>query len=241
MKKYLCILVAATQIASCATYEKRAIPFKHPETYYNFQNASGLLIGAEAFTDKKSAGEIFGFDIRGAGILPVQVVFENKSGQNAEVISGQTFLIDKTGNYWKILSFRDAVNRVEQATSSGAIAEGTGKGAAVGASIGALLGLAIGVVSGRGAGEAVLKGGVLGGAGGAVIGGAGKAGDSGSREYGIAGDLREKGIEGKVLTKNSIANGFIFFPGEALSASELRLQIRFISSGVSETIKLKVQ
>lgn len=241
MKKFICILLAAIQIASCATYEKRVIPFKHPESYANLQNASGLLIGAEAFTDKKTAAEIFGFDIRGAGILPVQVVFENKSGQNAEVISGQTFLIDKTGNYWKILSSRDAVSRVEQTTSSGAIAEGTGKGAAVGASIGALLGLAIGVVSGRNAGEAVLKGGVLGGAGGAVIGGAGSADDRGSREYGIAGDLREKGIEGKVLAKNSIASGFIFFPGEALSASELRLQIRFVSSGEVATLKLKVQ
>ncbi len=199
------------------------------------------MLGAEAFSDREKAAELFGFDIRGAGLLPIQIIFDNKSDQPAQIVAGQTFLVDSRGNYWKLLSNRDAVLRVEEATKKGEIASGAGKGAGIGASIGALLGLAIGVVSGENIGEAALKGGVLGGAGGAVIGGVEKGSNTGRREFEIADDLADKGIEGKTIAKESMADGFIFFPGEASSATELRLQLKFIYSGDVRTITLKVQ
>jgi len=198
-----------------------------------------LIVGAEAFADPKLAEETFGFDIRGAGVLPVQVAMDNKSGQGVEVVAGQTFLIDGNSRYWKVLTNREAVERVEKATQTGAIGKGAGKGAALGAAAGALLGLAIGVVSGRGVGTSAVKGGVLGGAGGAVIGGASKAGDDREREYKIADDVREKGIEGKIMASDTLASGFIFFPGEAETALELRLQVRFRNTGRVQTLNLK--
>jgi hypothetical protein len=86
-----------------------------------------------------------------------------------------------------------------------------------------------------------VKGGVLGGAGGAVIGGASKAGDDRQRETKIADDVREKGIEGKVMPAESLASGFIFFPGEVSAAKELRLQVKFRGDGRLQTLNLKLK
>lgn len=241
MKKFICLLVIAFHLSACATYETRYVSFRPPQDYTNFRDTFGLMIGAESFADPKLAEEAFGFNIRAAGLLPVQVVIDNKSGQNVEVVAGQTFLIDTSNRYWKILTNREAVERVQKSTEGGAIAGGAAKGAVLGASAGALLGLALGVVSGGNVGSSIVKGGVAGGAGGAVIGGASKAGDDRQREMKIADDLREKGMEGKVMWAETLANGFIFFPGEAASAKELRLQVRFLGDGRLQTINLKLK
>ncbi len=241
MKKIMCLLIIAAHLSACATYESRSVSFRPPQDYENYQDASGLIVGAESFADVKQAEDAFGFDIRAAGLLPVQVVIDNKSGQGVEVVAGQTFLIDGTNRYWKILTNREAIDRVQKATEGGGIAGGAGKGALLGASAGALLGLAIGIVSGRDVGSAVVKGGVLGGAGGAVIGGANKAGDDRPREMKIAEDIREKGVEGKVMPAEALASGFIFFPGEVASAKELRLQVRFRGDGRLQTLNLRLK
>lgn len=241
MKKSICLLIILAHLSGCATYESKSVSFRPPQDYANYQDTSGLRVGAESFADPKQAEGAFGFDIRSAGLLPIQVVIDNKSGQGVEVVAGQTFLIDDTNRYWKILTNAEAADRVQKATDTGAIASGAGKGAAFGAAAGAILGLAIGIVSGRDVGSSVVKGGVLGGAGGAVIGGANKAGDDRQREYKISDDVREKGVEGKIMQSDSLASGFIFFPGEASSASELRLQVKFRGDGRIQTLNLKLR
>jgi hypothetical protein len=241
MKKLICLLIIAAHLSACATYENRSVSFRPPQDYANFYDTSGLLVGAESFADVKQAEEAFGFDIRGAGLLPVQVVIDNRSGQGVEIVSGQTFLIDNTNRYWKILTNREAMERVQKSTEGGAIAGGAGKGAILGASAGALLGLAIGIVPGQNVSSAVVQGGVLGGAGGAVIGGVNKAGDDRQRELKIADDIRDKGVEGKVMPAEALASGFIFFPGEASSAKELRLQVKFRGDGRLQTLNLKLK
>ncbi len=241
MKKALCLLIIATQLSACATYQSRSVSFRPPQDYANYQEASGLQVGAEAFADKTQAENAFGFDIRSAGLLPVQVVLDNKSGQGVEVVAGQTFLIDNNNRYWNVLLNREAAERVEKATETGSIAGGAGKGAAWGAAAGSVLGLALGIVSGHNVGSSVVKGGILGGAGGAVIGGASRGGDDREREYKITDDVRDKGVEGKVMPSEAIANGFIFFPGEVESAKELRLQVRFRESGKVKTLNLKLR
>ena len=133
MKKILALLIIAAHLSACATYQSRSVSFRPPQDYANYQDTSGLMVGAESFADVKRAEEAFGFDIRAAGLLPVQVVLDNKSGQGVEVVAGQTFLIDDTNRYWKILTTREAVERVQKATEGGGIAAGAGKGALLGA------------------------------------------------------------------------------------------------------------
>ena len=76
MKKIICLIVIATQFAGCATYTNRSVSFRPPQDYANSVNVNGVLVGAEHFADPARADDAFGFDIRGAGLLPVQIGME---------------------------------------------------------------------------------------------------------------------------------------------------------------------
>ncbi len=47
----------------------------------------------------------------------------------------------------------------------------------------------------------------------------------------IVNDLNQKSLENKAVKPNSLAFGFIFFPGEAPSAKLLRLQLMEVDTG----------
>ena len=44
-------------------------------------------MGAEAYATRDQAEDAFGFDIKGAGLLPVQLVMDNKSGKSLELVA----------------------------------------------------------------------------------------------------------------------------------------------------------
>lgn len=232
MLRFIAMLILPVFILSgCATYKTQYTGFRPPEAYPGHLKVAGVAMGGEAYAEQEVANEAFGFDIRDAGLLPVQLVLDNKSGRTMEIVSSQTFLVDDGGRYWNIIPNRDAVERVDKYTEMGAfLGKGAGKGAVLGAVAGTILGAAIGIVSGRNVGSAIGKGAVIGAAGGALIGGT-KEGTSSERPYRIADDIRDKGLEGKAIPDEHLANGFIFFPGEAPSARELRLQLRERESG----------
>jgi hypothetical protein len=72
-----------------------------------------------------------------------------------------------------------------------------------------------------------------------VLGGV-KEGTSKEREWRITDDLREKGLEGKGIPTDHLASGFLFFPGEMPSASELKLQLRERETGTIHKVNLKL-
>jgi hypothetical protein len=222
---------------SCTPYKSQYVGFRPAADYPNNVVAGGVTIGAEAFADQTSAKEAFGFDVKKAGLLPVQVVMDNRSGQQVLLIADQTFLIDDNNRYWNLISNRAAVERVTKATQSGEILGGAAKGAGWGAATGAVLGAAFGVLTGESVADAAGTGAAVGAAGGAVYGGAQKGTDP-QQPRTIADDLRDKGLEGKIIPDQSLANGFLFFPAEAQSARELRLQMREIQSGYLYTLSL---
>jgi hypothetical protein len=240
MKKIISLLIIAMLLSACATAKSRSVSFRPPQDFVNYNNISGLKVGAEVFDDTKLAEEAFGFDIRAAGLLPVQVVMNNRSGQVVEVVADQTFLIDDNNRYWKVLSNREVAERFQKAADGGAITGGIAKNAVPGASAGALLGMTFGVVSRGDAGSAIVKGGTSGGAGDAAAGGVGKAGDDRQREIKIADDLWNKGIDGKVLLEETLASGMVYFPGEVTFAKELRLQVKFRGDKRFKTLNLKL-
>ena len=167
-------------------------------------------------------------------------MLNNQSGKTLTIVSSQTFLVDKDGRYWQIVPNNTAISRLENSTQLASFfGKGAGKGALLGAAGGAVLGAALGIVSGRGVGEFIGKGAVLGGAGGAVIGGT-QEGTSKEREYRISDDIRAKGLEGKDVPHENLANGFIFFPGEAASAKELRVQMKEKETGIAHSFILEL-
>jgi hypothetical protein len=225
-------------LSGCTAYKSQYVSFRPPAAYPNNQVVDGVSFGAEAYADPEQAQNAFGFDIKGAGLLPVQVVMDNKGGMSLEIMTAQTFLVDDTNGYWNVVPNRIAISRLENSTQLAAIGEGAVKGGLLGAAGGALVGTAVGLASGSNVGTAAGAGAAIGGAGGAVVGGA-HGGTSSERVRTIIDDIRAKGLEGKVIPPESLANGFLFFPSEVPSAKELRLQYRERESGMVQTVILK--
>lgn len=225
LKKTAAVVVVIAQLVSCTSYKSQYVSFRPPEAYVNKQDVGGTMIGAEAYAGKGEAEEAFGFDIRGAGLLPVQLVMKNQSGSTLQIVTDQTFLVDEQGRYWQVVPNHVAVERVEKSTQLAALGKGAGTGALWGAAGGAILGAAIGIVSGQNVGNIMGKGAAVGGAAGAVIGTSREA-SSTDRQASILNDIRSKGLENKTIPQEYLANGFLFFPGEAKAAKAIKLQLK---------------
>lgn len=109
MKRILCSLLVASHMAACASVEDGTLAIRPPQDFPSYQNVSGVMIGGESHDDQKKAEKLFGFDIRGAGILPVQLVLDNRSGQGIEVVMDQVLLVAGGDERWKSLRNADAV------------------------------------------------------------------------------------------------------------------------------------
>jgi hypothetical protein len=224
------LLIIIFLVPGCTAYKSQYVSFRPPEAYPNKQIVDGISIGGEGYSDRVVGKEAFGFDIIDAGLLPVQLVLNNESNDTLSIITDQTFLVDAKGGYWQVIPNQVAVERIEKSTQLAALGKGAGTGAIVGAVGGAILGAAIGIVSGKNVGNMIGKGAALGGAGGAVVGTA-KESSSTDRQSSIVSDIRNKGLEGKIIPKEHLANGFLFFPGEAKTAKAIIVQFKEIESG----------
>jgi hypothetical protein len=207
-----------------ASYKVKPLPIKAPAAFSNATEIAGSIVGAKAFVDTKEAKEAFGFDIREAGMLPVQVVFDNQGDKSLQINPSQTFLEDKEGNLWPILARDMAYERATKYAQTKEIFKEGAYGGFLGGAAGAVIGAAIGVVSGENVAESAGKGAAVGAAAGSTLGGAkGYTSDDARKE--IINDLRMKGLEQKSIEPKGLFYGFLFFPGEAKSAKQLRLQI----------------
>lgn len=228
--RFSATVVLLAVLGACTFYESREVPFRLPDQFANVQHLSGANVAAEAYADKAAAKAAFGFDIRDAGLLPVQVIFDNQGPQRFEVVPEQTFLVDADGGFWNLLDRKTAYQRVEESSEYGTIVKGGAEKGMWGAAVGALAGAAIGILSGQNVGETIGKGAAVGAAGGAIYGGA-EAGTSDDAGRQIARDLANKDLENRIIEPGNINRGFLFFPGEAPSAGQLRLQLRDVGSG----------
>lgn len=231
------IFVPVLLLLSCSAYQSREVPFKPPAQHAYFKVVAGAQVAAESYDDVEKAEDVFGFDIRGAGLLPVQVVIENSGSSRIEMVPEQTFLVDQSGSFWNLLDRRTAYKRVESSSEFAAIVEGGAKKSFLGAAAGALVGLAIGVLDGGSIGDDIGRGAAVGAAGGAILGGAG-AGTSGDHGRQIARDLANKQLDNRVVEPGTFGHGFLFFPGEAPDAQQLRLRLKDADTGEEFTVTL---
>jgi len=232
------LLLTLISVGCSTSYKAKPLPFKTPAAFPNMVNIEGSQIAAKAFADANETKEAFGFDILSAGMLPVQVVFDNQGTHSLEIVAHQTFLEDTKGNLWPILSNNIAYERATKYAETNKIFKEGAYTGFLGAAAGSLIGGAIGIVSGSNVAEAVGKGAAVGAAAGATFGGS-KAlygADDARRE--IISDLREKSLENKPVEPRDLAYGFLFFPGEAGSAKKLRLQILETDTGTVHVLNM---
>ena len=77
-----------------------------------------------------------------------------------------------------------------------------------------------------------------GAAAGLTLGGAKGLTDQEAR-YQIRDDLKTRSLEKRAVKPQEVAHGFIFFPGEAKKAKELRLQLKAVDTGKIYSLTLK--
>lgn len=229
-------LVFAT---ACATgYRATPMPFRSPSSYANATEVAGVTVAAQAYADPGNAEQAFGFNIRGAGMLPIQVIFDNQGPHTLKINPGQTFLEDEVGNLWPILSDQLAYERATKYAQTKQIFKEGAYHGLLGAAAGAVVGAAIGIVTGANVASAAGQGAAVGAAGGAVLGGVkGYASDDAYRA--VVNDLNQKRLENKQIQPRMLAYGFLFFPGEAPSARQLRLQLTETDTGKIHVLMLK--
>jgi hypothetical protein len=226
-------------VAACATaYQATPLPFRAPSSYPNATQVEQAVVGARAFTDPKKAQEAFGFDVRGAGMLPVQLAIENEGNRSYRINPEQTFLEDEAGNLWPILSDKLAYDRASKYSKTNEIFKEGAYAGFLGATAGAVIGAAIGIVAGEAVGSSMGKGAAVGAAAGATMGGI-KGYNSDDARQSVVNDLQQKSLENKPIGRG-LSYGVIFFPGEAKSAKQLRLQLREVETGRSHILKMNL-
>lgn len=224
MKKSVIVwlIVVTLSFLGCASYQPRVTPFRLPQAYPNVQQVNGTFVAARCWAPEAARAD-FGFDIIRAGLMPVQVVFDNQGARTLQINPSQTFLVNEKNELFPVLDEHSAYDRVSRATDFPEAVRGVGKGAFLGGATGALIGAAIGVVVGREAGEYAMRGATAGAATGAVLG-AGAYGDTETARR-ITEDLQNRTLSNNPINPHEIAQGIILFPAEAGRPQVLRLQL----------------
>jgi hypothetical protein len=218
------VTIVAVSAGCATTYKAKPMPLKTAGAYPNATEVAGAIVGAKVFMDKKEAEDAFGFDVLGAGMLPVQVVFDNQGSLSLQIEPSQTFLEDNEGNLWPILSRDMAYERATKYAQTKNIFKEGAYGGLLGGAAGAVIGAAVGVVAGGDVASSAGKGAAIGAAAGGTAGGI-KGYTSDDARQRVINDLRAKSLEQKAIEPKSLSYGFLFFPGEAKSAKTLRLRI----------------
>lgn len=237
-EKIAAMILSVLLLASCASYERQVVPFKMPAAYPNAVSVAGATIASKAYDNPEEATAAFGFDIRGAGILPVQMIFDNTGGHPLEVVAERTYLVDAEDNLWPILEQGLAYDRLAGKTELGRVAPEAAKGVLLAGAAGAVIGAAIGIVTGQNVAAAAGKGAAVGAAAGITMGGAKGLDDRDARRQ-IREDLQKRTLEKRAVPPREIAHGFIFFPGEAKKPKELRVSIREIDTRQTHPLIMK--
>ena len=236
-RTFIFAILVLVVVTGCTGYQYRAVPFKAADSYPNHVEVFGAVIAAKAWANGMEANQAFGFDIKGAGVTPVQVVVDNKGPSTLSIVPAQTLVRDTEDQFWNLLPPNVALDRIDKKTRVGRVGSKGAATAVLGGAAGAILGAAYGVVSDRGVIRSAYKGAVAGAAVGAVKGGVEGYNDQESKSQ-IAMDLDSRGLKGKPLRPFEISQGFLFFPGEVNSASSLRIRIRNENTGQDKILEL---
>lgn len=234
----ICVLSTLVWLG-CSTYKPTVTPFKLPEAYANVERVADTYVGARVWDNVEEAKAAFGFDIIGAGLLPVQVSFDNRGTQTLIIVPTQTFLVNQQHEIFPVLSENEAYDRIAKGVQFKEGVKGLAQGALLGAATGALIGAAVGVATGGRAGEYAMRGATTGAIGGGILGG--MAGGSETQvPRTITDDLTRHDLKNLPIKPGELAYGLILFPREAASPQSLRLQLQDQATGQVYTLSLNL-
>ncbi|MDR2368542.1 MAG: hypothetical protein LBF58_10645 [Deltaproteobacteria bacterium] len=211
--------------AACAPrYEFKPIPVRSLEGFGNRIDFGAGLVGAHAIYDPKELTRFFGFDLKKAGVVPVQIAVKNNQPQATLALTKAT-LLDAEGLLWEVLPPSVVVRRINEHTSGGLSGEQGARRTLLWGLAGGILGATIGVVSGSSVGEAAAKGAAVGGAVGAtssIVQASSETSDAGD----IQKDFATRDMDHATVSPGDTANGLLYFPSEISQPKRLNLTFR---------------
>jgi len=225
IKLFSVIMLLICFTACSKAFVAKPVAFRMPSVYGNAVKMDKTLAAAEVFNNGRYDKKIFGFDIHGAGMLPVQVVFQNTGYRDMQVVVAQTFLEETNGNMWEVLRGDIAKSRATQNAQDKKALKESGKKGLIGAGIGALIGAIISTATGSKVAETIGKGAVVGAGAGAVYGPV-KALENDDAIKGALKSFNETLIEHKPIKGGCITRGFLYFPGEAKNPKQLWVTLK---------------
>ncbi|MFZ5447383.1 MAG: hypothetical protein ACOZFS_01945 [Thermodesulfobacteriota bacterium] len=234
----ICLLSSLVWLG-CSTYQPTVTPFKLPEAYANVQRVADTYVGARVWANQEEAKAAFGFDIIGAGLLPMQVSFDNRGTQILIIVPTQTFLVNQKQEIFPVLSEAEAYDRIARGVQLKEGVKGLAQGALLGAATGALIGAAVGVASGGRAGEYAMRGATTGAIGGGILGGMTGGSDT-QVPRAITEDLTRHDLKNLPIKPGELAYGLILFPREAGQPQTLRLQLQDQNTGQVYTLNFNL-
>jgi len=107
-------LLAALLLTACTGREDHAAPIPLAASQAEPVEVDGARFQALAFENGPQAATAFGFDVRAAGLLPLRVSIDNRGG-GLRVVPRQTFLVDRDGQAWPLLTSGQASERLGRA------------------------------------------------------------------------------------------------------------------------------
>ncbi|MDR1297128.1 MAG: hypothetical protein LBO05_07110 [Deltaproteobacteria bacterium] len=210
-------------MGACAPrYEFKAIPMRPLDNYPNKTQFTDGRVGAMAFFNDAQVTKTFGFNLKKAGVIPVQVTLQNDQAQGGLTLNKATML-DADGLLWEVLPSNVVYQRINEHTSGGLSGEQGLRRTALWGLAGGILGAAVGVATGTSVGEAAGKGAAVGAALGTVSAiGQNSVGDS---EEEIVRDFSSRSLDHATVDAGELANGMLYFPSEAGKPVRLNLTV----------------
>ncbi|MDR2352244.1 MAG: hypothetical protein LBF22_03620 [Deltaproteobacteria bacterium] len=232
----LLAFLASTLVGCAPSYEFRAIPIRPMAAYPGHQSLPGANVGSIAYYDSQELTNLFGFDLKKAGVIPVQLLIENTGNNSIIVLPGST-LTDSSGLIWEVLPSDIVFQRLDNYTSGSISTEKGLQRTLTWGLAGAIVGAAVGIVAGESVGTAVGKGlavGAAAGASSAVLGVGTQENSTGE----LVRDFSSRSLEHCSIPSGQQASGFLYFPGEAKQPRSLKLNLSV--NGIPETLTLNL-
>lgn len=212
------LLVLAGLCAACGGRQEPVAPLALPEGQAQAVEAAGVRFQAQAFEEPRQAVKAFGFDLRGAGLLPLRISISNHGGGAVKIIPRQTFLIDLDGQAWPLLTSGQAASRLGAAAAMPAPARPL---APTPAALDALTGFALDMVAGP-----------------AFVGEAEGYAPPGNS---IGQDLAGKVLRNPSVPAGQVASGVLFFPGREEAHGVRSLRLCYAQGGSLKFLVLPLQ
>jgi hypothetical protein len=219
-----CLLLAFLAVSCAPRYEYKPVPLRPMSGYPSQSSFQEGKIGVKLFYDDAEIKKIFGFNLKNAGVIPVQLLVENHL-QEGSITILQATLTDSNNNVWEVLPADVVYQRLEEHTSGGSSLGHSARRTFLWSLAGGVLGAAVGVVSGTNVGTAAGKGAAVG----AAIGVATSIGEQSldnKKDDNLEKDFSERSFEHATIEPSQSAHGLLYFPSEAVNPVSFNLTIK---------------